>query len=95
MFVEDHAVFFQDFGVTVTIGATSIQGNVDKLGRNALQGQGVSGVSGVQITVEVWTADLPTIAAKGSLTVNGISMKLRERNPFDDGNLTHLLCETV
>lgn len=84
-----------DFGVAVVINATTIPGIVDYVGKDSLVSQGISGVSGTEITVAVQTSALPKVPNRTPLTVDGKSMRIRDQQPVGDGAITHLLCEVV
>lgn len=84
-----------DFGVAVVIGGAMIPGIVDNVGKDSLLSQGVSGVSGTEISVTVQTSALPKVPNRTALTVDGKSMRLRDQQQLGDGALTHLLCEVV
>jgi hypothetical protein len=84
-----------DFGVAVVVSGVTIPGIVDNVGKDSLLSQGISGVSGTEISVTVQTSALPKVPNRTALTVDGKAMRLRDQNPLGDGALTHLLCEKV
>lgn len=95
----DVAVCFADLlalgaGVPVIIGATSLTGVVDYLGRDVLANLNVGGISGTVITVTVQTSKLPApLPNRTALTVDGQACHLRDSLQEGDGALTHLICE--
>lgn len=95
----DIPAMLADFGVAVVIAGsppTTMLGIVDYVGKDVLLSQGVSGVSGTEITVTVQTSKLPLgLKNKHLLTVDGKSMRIRDQNQEGDGALTKLLCEVV
>jgi hypothetical protein len=94
----DIATMFADLSanggaVSVVIGATTVLGVRDMVGRDVLQSLGVTGITGTTITVTCQTTALPALTPLMALTVDGANMRLRAFEPEGDGALTHLLCE--
>jgi hypothetical protein len=88
-----------DFGVAVVVNGVTIPGIKDEVGKDQLLSQGISGVSGTDISVTVQTSALraaqPNLPNRTAITVDGVAMRLRDQNPLGDGALTHLLCELI
>ncbi|SRR5579863_2469496 len=98
----DTAAIFADaltrgLGVAVVIGSSNLVGIVDYVGKDVLASMGVASVSGRTITVSIQTSTLPSPLPNRSttLTVDGVSYRLRDSLQQGDGALTHLLCEAV
>ncbi|MBS0364907.1 MAG: hypothetical protein JSR67_03675 [Proteobacteria bacterium] len=82
------------FGVPVVIGQTTLSGMRDEAGRDVLNPLTVAGVSATAIVVWVQTSALPpNLPNAFPCTVDGENFVIRDRLPYGDGALTHLLCE--
>jgi hypothetical protein len=84
-----------DFGVSVVCDGVTTLGIVDYIGKDSLLSQGVSGVSGTEISVTVQTSAWPKVPNRTAVTVDGKSMRIRDQNQEGDGALTKVLCELV
>lgn len=81
-------------GVPIVIGATTLLGVVEYVGRDVLATMNVGGISGRVITVTVQTSQLPAgLKNRTALTVDGQPMRLRDSQLEGDGSITRLLCE--
>lgn len=90
MFTEDLSVFFQtgDFAVAATYdGSTTVNGLFDAAYVDAL------GVSSVNPVFMCDAADVPAAGVNKTLLVNGVTYRIRDRQPEGDGALVVLQLE--
>lgn len=95
----DLKALLADSGVPVVIGASVMMGIIHIMGRDALANMGIGGVSGKNIFVAVYTADLPGPLPNRTtlLSVDGKPYRLRDSQQEADsnGDVTYLFCEAV
>lgn len=85
----------RDFGVDVTLGASTVRGVVDQTDEGTLQGSGPAAMIEESIVVTVQTGSLPGLAVGSSITVGGDAYVVRDRRKIGDGALTALYCEAA
>jgi hypothetical protein len=84
---ENLSAFLDDFGVSVTAGATTGVGILDQPGQEILGGMVVV----TDYTLTVRSADFGGLLFGDGVTVDGISYQVREGRKVDDGAFTELL----
>lgn len=90
----DIAVMLADIGRPVVIAGHTIKGLIDIVSRDVLLSMGIAGISATVTSVTVQTSSLPSGTHNTeAITVDGISLKIRDMQQTGDGALTHILCE--
>lgn len=75
--------------VAVVLGANTVQGLYDREAAELLGGEMPGSVSSDE-AVHVVTGSLAGLAAGASVTVGGVSYKVRELTPYGDGAMTRV-----
>ena len=84
---ETTSTFLDDFGVSVTYGATTCTGILDM--PDSVLGGGIAISTEYELTVR--TADIAGANADDAITVNSVSYKVREYRKIDDGVFAKIL----
>ncbi|OGS01539.1 MAG: hypothetical protein A2V88_02625 [Elusimicrobia bacterium RBG_16_66_12] len=83
-----------EFGVSITIGANTVLGLVDRTPDEILSGAGAHSV-GTRVEVTVKTGALPGIVPGAAVTVDGAALKVRDvQLAGKDGAFTQFSCAT-
>jgi hypothetical protein len=83
----DIDLMLAQFGVSVTVGATTVKGLVDIVDESLLSDASVS-FDGQSVQVTVKTGALPTLAVGSALVADGVSYRVMRVRQIDDGALT-------
>jgi hypothetical protein len=84
---SDIDVMLAEFGVDVTVGATTAKAIVDVSDESVLQGQAADFVGEV-VTITVKSGVFATLAEGDSLTADGVNYRVMRVQRVDDGALT-------
>ena len=89
----DIPAMLAEFGVDVTIAGVTAKGIQDRQGRAVLDGE-PGEVSDAVETVIVQTGAFAGLSIGVSIVVDGITFKVSDAQPFEDGALTRIDCST-
>lgn len=93
---EDLATLLAEFGVNVTLGATTTKGLVERWDEPAAPSEGPAEFVGRRLSVTVQTGALPGIGTGSSITVEGEgTVKVADRREIHEGAYTQLACASV
>ena len=87
----DVQVVLNDFGVPVTLGATTANGVLDLTDIEEVRGEAAT-FTGKEIAVLVKTGTFAGLAQGATITVDGVVYKVLTAAQVDDGALTRVLC---
>jgi hypothetical protein len=90
-FTEDLSVFVADFGVSVSAGGRTGLGILDM--PSEMVADGVVLTTDYQLTIV--TSDFNSFTSGDSVTVDGVSYKVRSPELMDDGKFTKLMLMRV
>ena len=88
---EDLSIFFQDFGVPVTSGATTGLGLIDMPTQIIADGTVLS----TDYKVTCLASEFGTLTYSAAITVDGVAYTVRENLLADDGKLCEIMLSKV
>lgn len=92
MFVEDHALFFSDFGVTATVGGETVSVIFDN--GYALGSVGPIGMASSQPMAKMATANVPINPVGAPFVIEGANYTIGAHEP-DGTGISRLLLEAT
>ena len=87
---SDIDLMLAEFGVDVTVGATTVKGLLDIADESLLQGQAADFL-GKTHSITVKTGALPGLEEGVAITADGIALQVMRTQQIDDGALTVIL----